>query len=102
MNLNRDEFLLLARTGRDPHRTRAGPGPDERFEADLGTRRVRRVRRRGGPALRAGVGGGLRHLLGSRSGPSSRATRMLGEMDEQTYFELEFAVGFPAEEETLL
>ena len=35
MNLNRDEFLLLSRTGRGPHSTRAGPGPDERFEAGL-------------------------------------------------------------------
>jgi hypothetical protein len=101
MNLNRDEFLLLSRTGRGPHSTRAGPGPDERFEAGLTARRPRR-RARNGLTLRRGAGRGLRHVLGSRSGRSAGASRTVGRMKEDAYFEMEFAVGFPVEEETLL
>jgi hypothetical protein len=101
MNLNRDEFLLLSRTGRDTYSTRAGPGPDELFEAGLTTRRIRR-RARSGLTLRSdGLGRRLRHVLGPRSGRSARASRTL-EYGDQEYLELEFAVGFPAEEETLL
>jgi len=98
MNLNRDELLLLARTGRGPHSTRAGPGPDERFEAGLTSRRLRR-RARSGLTLRAGVraGKGLRHVLRPRTGRSARLSRTLQHVDEE-YFELEFAVGFPPEE----
>ncbi|HEX3978591.1 MAG TPA: hypothetical protein VHW96_20140 [Solirubrobacteraceae bacterium] len=100
MNLNRDEFLLLSRTGRGPHSTRAGPGPDERFEAELTVgRRGRRAR--SGLTLRSGAGRGLRHVLGPRSGRSAGASRTPGRIDEGTYFEMEFVVGFPAEEETL-
>jgi hypothetical protein len=100
MNLNRDEFLLLSRTGRGPYSTRAGPGPDERFEAGLTSRRLRRRVRSGLTLRRDGLG--LRHVLGPRSGRSPRASRTLGRKDEEAYFEMEFAVGFPAEEETLL
>jgi hypothetical protein len=99
MNLNRDEFLLLSRTGRGPYSTRAGPGPDERFEAGLTPRRLRR-RARSGLTRKSGVLG-LRHALGPRSGRSARVSRTIGAAEE-TYFEMEFAVGFPAEEETLL
>jgi hypothetical protein len=102
MNLNRDEFLLLSRTGRGPYSTRAGPGPDERFEAGLTARRLRRRRARSGLSLRSGGGRGLRHVLGPRSDRSMRASRTIGVIDDETYFEMEFAVGFPAEEETLL
>jgi hypothetical protein len=101
MNLNREEFLLLAHTGRGPHLTRAGPGPDERFDAEATGRRFRK-RGRGGLTLRRGRRSGLRHVLGSRGGRSPRVSRAVGHVDEQTYFEMEFAVGFPAEEETLL
>ena len=97
MNLNRDELLLLARTGRGPHSTRAGPGPDERFEAGLTSRRLRR-RARSGLTLRAGKG--LRHVLGPRTDGSARLSRTLQHVDEE-YFELEFVVGFPAEEDML-
>lgn len=98
MNLNRDEFLLLSRTGRGPYSTRAGPGPDEQFEAGLGGRWFRRGGRTG-LSLRRGKGRGLEHVLGPRSG---RPSRSAGRMDGDSYFELEFVVGFPAEEETLL
>ena len=98
MNLNRDEFLLLSRTGRGLHSTRAGPRRHERFETERG---ARRFRRRSGLTLRTGVGRGLRHVLGSRSRSSTRVNRTPDHVDEQAYFELEFAVGFPAEEETL-
>ncbi|HTU97597.1 MAG TPA: hypothetical protein VMF14_17245 [Solirubrobacteraceae bacterium] len=100
MNLNRDEFLLLARTGRGSYSTRAGPGPDERFEAGMTSRRLRR-RRRSGLLLRPGMGRGMRHVLGPRSERSPRLSRTLEHAGDE-YFELEFAVGFPAEEETLL
>ena len=63
----------------------------------------RRLRPRGrsGLTLRRGAGRGLRHVLGPRSGRSAGTSRTAGRIDEQAYFELEFAVGFPAEEETL-
>jgi hypothetical protein len=100
MNLNRDEFLLLSRTGRSGgYSTRAGPGPDERFEAGLTARRLRR-RPRSGLSV-AGYGSRLRHVLGPRSGRSARVSRTLEYVDAE-YIDLEFAVGFPAEEETLL
>jgi hypothetical protein len=73
MNLNREEFLLLAHTGRGPHLTRAGPGPDERFEAEATGRRFRK-RGRGGLTLRRGRRSGLRHVLGSRGGPQLSGT----------------------------
>jgi hypothetical protein len=99
MNLNRDEFLLLSRTGRGPYSTRAGPDPDERFEAGLTPRRLRRRARSG--LIRKSRVLGLRHVLGPRSGPSARVPRTREYGDEE-YFEMEFAVGFPAEEETVL
>src|ERR1700749_1339281 len=99
MNLNRDEFLLLSRTGRGSYSTRAGPGPDERFEAGLTPRRLRR-RARSGLSV-AGYGRGLRHVLGPRAGRSPRLSRTPEHLDQE-YFELECAVGFPAEEESLL
>jgi hypothetical protein len=100
MNLNRDEFLLLSRTGRGPYSTRAGPGPDERFEAALTARRLRR-RSRSGLGLLSGKGRGLRHVLGPRAGRVNRVSRSMAQTDD-TYFEMEFVVGFPAEEESLL
>src|ERR1700749_4839043 len=100
MNLNRDEFLLLSRTGRGSYSTRAGPGPDERYEAGLTTRRLRR-RPRSGLVLWPGKGRGLRHVLGPRSRGSTRPSHTLERVDQE-YLELEFAVGFPAEEQSLL
>jgi hypothetical protein len=32
----------------------------------------------------------------------SRISRSVGSTDEETYFEMEFAVGFPAEEDSVL
>ncbi len=98
MTLFRDEsFLLLSRTGRGPYSTRAGPRPDARFEAERDGRWFRR-RGRTGLSLRRGKGRGLEHVLGPRSG---RPSRTAGSIDGQSYLELEFAVGFPAEEDTL-
>jgi hypothetical protein len=105
MNLNRDEFLLLSRTGRGTYSTRAGPGPDEVFEAGrtqagLTGRRIRR-RARSGLTLRSdGMGRGLRDVLGPRGGRSARASHTLEYIDHE-YLELEFAVGFPADGDTL-
>ncbi len=102
MTLYRDDsFLLLSRTGRGPYSTRAGPQPYElpRCEAEaltaerpFGMRAFRLLRR----ATQRGRRGG-----GSGTGLSTRAVRTLEYRGEE-YFELEFAVGFPAEEETRL
>jgi len=100
MNLNRDEFLLLSRTGRGPHSTRASPPSHEPPEPERSGRRFR-PRADSGLSLRAGAASRLRHVLSARPGRSAGPSRTLGYRDEQTYFEMEFAVGFPAEEETL-
>jgi hypothetical protein len=102
MNLNRDEFLLLSHTGRGTYSTRDGPGPDERFEAELAARRFRPRLTRSGLTVRSDrPGRRLRHVLGPRGRRSARASRTLEYIDHE-YLELEFAVGFPAEEETVL
>lgn len=99
MDLNRDEFLLLSRAGRGPRSTRAGPSGGEPERARPG--RVLGARANGGLAVRRGAAKRLRHVLGRRTGRSAGASRTLARLDEETYFELEFAVGFPVEEETL-
>jgi hypothetical protein len=104
MNLNQAEFLLLARTGRGPYSTRAGPQPFGMREPPRRPRRPGRLfGKRGGSGLilRRGTGKGLRHGLGPRADRSPRISRTLDYADQE-YFELEFAVGFPAEEESLL
>jgi hypothetical protein len=102
MNLNRDEFLLLSRTGRGSlHSTRAGP----RISWESAPRtsgRLFRKRARSALSLRSGTTSGVRHMLGPRGRKSTRPSRTLRHIDEQEYHELEFLVGFPVEEETLL
>jgi hypothetical protein len=98
MYLNRDEFLLLSRTGRGPHSTRAGPPPER---TGTTARRLFRKRRTSALSLAGGAPGGLRHVLGPRMRGSQRPSFRRGYLDEQAYHELEFLVGFPAEEETL-
>ncbi len=104
MNLNRDEFLLLSRSGRGPYSTRAGPQPFgvPEFDPEVWTssRRFRKPKRTG-LLLRRISGNRLRHGLGPRPGRSARVPRTPTYADQE-YIELEFAVGFPAEEETLL
>jgi hypothetical protein len=79
MYINHAEFVLLSRTGRGPFCTRAGPQPFGLAAPPLEPRRPRRLfRKRGRSALPVRRGGG------------------------KEYFELEFAVGFPVEDETLL
>lgn len=103
MYFNRDEFLLLHYSGRGLHSTRAGPQPFElpEFDSELwASGRVSRRAGRAGLLLRRAAGGGLRHGLGRRvrrPAPPARRHEYLGE----EYFALEFAVGFPAEEESL-
>ena len=95
MNLYRDEFLLLSRTGRGPYTPRAGPS----FERTGTTpKRLFRKGRISGLSLAGGQPWRVRHVLGPRMRGSGRPTRL----DERTYQELEFLVGFPAEEESLL
>lgn len=100
MNLNRDEFLLLSRSGRGLHSTRAGPSPDPPEETS--GRRLFRRRKTSGLSVAGGTTSGSRHVLGPRMRGSQRPSRTLGSLDEQAYHELEFLVGFPAEEESLL
>ena len=101
MNLNRDEFLLLSRTGRGLHSTRAGPRTSGATEPRTSGRLFRK-RVLSGLTLRSGTSSGGRHMLGPRARGSTRPSRTLPYRDEQAYYELEFLVGFPAEEETLL
>ena len=104
MNLNQAEFLLLSRTGRGPYSTRAGPQPSGLPEPPLPPRRPRRrfgKRGRSGLVLWRGAGNGLRHGLGPRADRSPRVSQARDSVNQE-YLELEFAVGFPAEEETLL
>ena len=99
MNLNRDEFLLLSRTGRGPHTTRAGPS----FEPTGTTpKRLFRKRRTSGLSLAGRAPWRVRHMLGPRARGSQRPLRTKGYLNEHTYHELEFLVEFPIEEETLL
>jgi hypothetical protein len=103
MNMNQAEFLLLARTGRGPYSTRAGPQrfglPEPPLPAQRPGRRFR-GRGRSGLILRRGAGSDPRHGVGPRADRSPRVSRTPEYADLQ-YLELEFAVGFPAEEETL-
>jgi hypothetical protein len=102
MNLNRDEFLLLSRTGRGPYSTRAGPRWTDEPEPRTSGRLFRK-RARSGLSLRSRAGAyASSHGLGPRGRGSTRPSRTLRRIDEQAYHELEFLVGFPAEEETLL
>jgi hypothetical protein len=102
MHINHAEFLLLSRTGRGPYSTRAGPQPFElaefQHERSAG---LTRPHGRTALTLRRRSRSALRHVLGPRDGRSAQASRMPGYRDQE-YFEMEFAVGFPAEEETLL
>jgi hypothetical protein len=100
MNLNRDEFLLLSRTGRGLHSTRAGPPPER--PAGTTARRLFRRRKRSALSVAGGRISGSRHVLGPRMRGSQRPARTVGHLDERAYHELEFLVGFPVEEETLL
>jgi hypothetical protein len=103
MYFNRDEFLLLSYSGRGLHSTRAGPRPFGLPEFDSEVWAPRRASRRAGRAglrLRRGARGGLRHGLGWRIRRPVSPPRRHAYPGEE-YFELEFAVGFPAEEESL-
>ena len=96
MNLNRDEFLLLSRTGRGPHSTRAGPGPDEVFEAGLDRSPHPSPRsQRTDPPQATVWDGGCATCSAPAAGARARASRTLEPIDHE-YLELEFAVGFPA------
>ncbi|MFL5863800.1 MAG: hypothetical protein ACJ780_24010 [Solirubrobacteraceae bacterium] len=100
MNLNRDEFLLLSRTGRGPHSTRAGPPIAERSKHGV-TGRLFRKRARSSLLAQPSSVPAPRHVTGPRASGSAGPPRTVRYLDERSYHELEFLVGFPAEEETL-
>lgn len=107
MYLNRDEYLLLSRSGRIPRPGRPGPGRlREQPPAEL--RRLA-VEAGGAASLPGAATAGLRRLLRRRGDgrvrPGARARspqRLSGYADRETYVELEFAVGFGVEEESWL
>jgi hypothetical protein len=104
MNINHAEFLLLTRTGRGPYCTRAGPQPFGLPEPPLvpeRTGRLFRKRGRSGLLVRGTTRDGLRHGLGPRHGRSAGPARTLPDADRE-YLELEFVVGFSADDETSL
>ncbi len=102
MYYDRDEFMLLSRTGRVPPATRAGPRSDEdrvRHRADcLAARSEAGILRRM-----------VRALAWRRPAPAPadggrdprRAQAVHGYADRDSYLELEFAVGFGIEDEKL-
>ncbi len=106
MHYNRDEFTLLSRGGRVPPAVRAGParrdpllGPGGALAADPWLLQ----------ALRSAVAGMLRHARpaapaggSARPGPSAVSAPASGYADPEAYLELEFAVGFAAEDEPWL
>jgi hypothetical protein len=104
MYINHAEFVLLSRTGRGPHCTRAGPQlfglPASPLEP--GRRgRLFRNRGRGGLLLRGFSPSGLRQGLGARDGRPARVAHTLDHPGAE-YFEMEFVVGFSVDEDNLL
>jgi hypothetical protein len=104
MYLNTDELLLLSRGGRVAPVSRAGPRyrdwlePHQRESLTVVRAWGRRsLRRRRTARLREALGGG-----GPFSRQPARAPQFSGYADRETYVELEFAVGFGAEEEQWL
>jgi hypothetical protein len=107
MLLNRDELLLLSRSGRVPPATRAGPRPRIPPPAAL-PGRDSPASPRSGRAVRGLSLAGVRRALhrSDRRGPVApvgparpRCPLTQGYADPASYLELEFAVGFVAEEE---
>jgi hypothetical protein len=106
MHYNRDEFMLLSRGGRVPPAVRAGPpgrdpllGPGGALVGEPWLLQ----------ALSAAVAGLLRHAR--RAAPAQGSARVQssagrapasGYADPEAYLELEFAVGFAAEDEPWL
>ena len=97
MHYNRDEFLLLSRGGRVPPAVRAGPrgrdplvGPGGALAAEPWLLQ----------ALRAAVAGMLRQ---ARSAAEPRESApAVGYVDPEGYLEMEFAVGFAADDDPWL
>lgn len=93
MHYNRDEFQLLSRGGRVPPAVRAGP-PGPRHELPPAEPWLLQL-------AVAAVAGMLRH--GRSAGQPTRGSApAVGYADPERYLELEFAVGFAAEDESWL
>jgi hypothetical protein len=96
---HRDEYMLLSRGGRVSPATRAGPryrsrlSPAELEPAGVRPRRGRLKRWASDVRRRIGAGRGR--------GPA-QSPGISGYADSESYFELEFAVGFAVEDEQLL
>lgn len=85
MYYNRDEFMLLSRRGSVPPATRHGPPGRHPGQGDLPA---------GEPWLLQLLGGAIRSMARHRSA--------VGYADRESYREMEFAVGFGAEDEPWL
>ena len=80
MYYNRDEFLLLSRGGRVPPAVRAGPAPPA-------------------PQLAAAEPWLIQLAVAAVAGMLRRGRESGARLDRDAYLELEFAVGFAADEE---
>jgi len=107
---HRDEYMLLSLSGRVQSATRAGPRHRHRLSATeleaAGVRPARGRLRRWMSELRRGAGDGGRGDRGlakpSRGDRgSAQPPGIGGQVDGESYFELEFAVGFAVEDEQL-
>jgi hypothetical protein len=94
----RDEYMLLSLSGRVETARRAEPAHRHRLSpADLKPAAVRPARgrlRRWAPDLRPAIGAGRRRDRGPAQPPAVGSP-----VDGESYFELEFAVGFAVEDE---
>ena len=96
---HKDEYMLLSRGGRVPPATRAGPHYRNRLspaEVELAGIRPRRGR------LRRWASDVRRRIVGGPSRGPAQSPGIGGYADSESYFELEFAVGFAVEDEQLL
>lgn len=90
---DRDELRLLSRSGHVPPAVRAGP-PGPRHEPPLAEPWLLQ-------AARAALAG-MRGRGGRGDGPAAESAPAIGYADPEGYLELEFAVGFAAEDEPWL
>ena len=99
MYYNRDELLLLSRTGRVPPAVRAGPRSRDPLIGPGGALR-------GEPRLLQAFGAAVSRMLQRGrcivAGPQRESAPAVGYADPEGYLELEFAVGFAAEDEPWL
>lgn len=94
-----DEYMLLSRGGRVPPASRAGP----RYRNGLSPAELQRVGIRPGRGWLKRRASQVRRRVGGRRGRvPAQSPGIGGYTDGESYFELEFAVGFAVEDEQVL